>query len=42
MESIESGYPILFDAAQLDGPAAIRELEAARDRAMQLVPAVLS
>lgn len=38
MESIESGYPILFESAQLDGPAAIRELEAARDRAMALVP----
>ena len=38
MESIDSGYPILLEAAEQDGPAAIRELTAARDRAMALLP----
>lgn len=38
LESIESGYPILREAAEEDGPDAIRELEAARDRALKLIP----
>jgi len=38
MESIDSGYPILREAAESEGPAAIRELETARDRALTLVP----
>jgi hypothetical protein len=38
MESIESSYPILLASAEEDGPQAIRELEAARDRALTLVP----
>lgn len=39
LASIESGYPLLLELAEQDGPEAIRELEAARDRALTLVPA---
>lgn len=38
LQSIESGYPILLEAAQQDGDAAVRDLEAARERAMGLLP----
>ena len=38
LASIESGYPILLSEAQADGPAAVQELEAARERAMALLP----
>lgn len=38
MESITSGLPILMEIAEQDGPAAVAELEAARERAMRLVP----
>lgn len=38
LESIESGYPILMEAAEQDGPEAVQELEAARERAMRLLP----
>jgi hypothetical protein len=37
-ESIESGYPILLSAAEQEGAKAVRELEAARDRALVLLP----
>jgi hypothetical protein len=39
MASINSGYPILREMAQLDGAQAIVELERARDIAIALVPA---
>ena len=38
LESIDSGYPILLKAAEADGPKAVGLLEAARDRAMKLLP----
>lgn len=38
LESIDSGYPILLEAAEQDGPKAIKELAAARERAMALAP----
>lgn len=38
LQSIESGYPILLEAAQQDGAEAVRDLEAARERAMGLLP----
>jgi len=38
MESIDSGYPILLSAAEQDGQSAIRELTAAREKALTLVP----
>lgn len=38
MEAIDSGYPILLNMATEDGPDAIKELEAMRDRALRYVP----
>lgn len=38
LASIESGYPILLEAAQQDGPDAVRDLEAARERMLVLLP----
>lgn len=38
MESIDSGYPILLQAAQAEGSQAMRDLETARERAMGLLP----
>lgn len=39
MESIESGYPLLMEAAQMDGPRAVRQLELQRSKALALLPA---
>lgn len=39
LASIESGYPILLEMAEQEEPDAVRELEAARDRALALIPA---
>ncbi len=39
MESIESGYPLLFNAAKKDGLEAIHELGRLRLEAMKLLPA---
>jgi hypothetical protein len=39
MASIDSGFPILMNMAEKDGPEAVAELNAQRDRAMGLVPA---
>jgi hypothetical protein len=38
LQAIDKGYPILLASAESEGPAAVRELEAARDRALTLVP----
>jgi hypothetical protein len=38
VESIESGYPFLLEAAQEDGPKAVKLLESYRDRAWRLLP----
>lgn len=38
MESIDGGYPSLMALAEEDGPESIKLLEAARDRAMALLP----
>jgi hypothetical protein len=37
-EAITSGYPILLQAAEEDGPAAVGELEQLRERALALLP----
>lgn len=42
LQSIESGYPILLEAAEQDGPRAIKALESARERALRLLPAETS
>lgn len=39
LESIAGGYPSLLALAEEDGPDAVKLLEAARDRAMALLPA---
>lgn len=39
LASVESGYPLLLEAAETDGPGAIDNLEAARQRAMDWIPA---
>jgi hypothetical protein len=39
MESIETGYPLLRDAAAIDGNEALDELEIQYRRAMELIPA---
>lgn len=39
MHSIETGYPILLEAAQSEGIFAVQKLEQQRDRAMKLLPA---
>lgn len=39
MASIDSGYPLLLTEAEKDGPEAMSDLEALRERAMRLVPA---
>lgn len=38
LESIDSGYPLILEQAELDGPDAIDLLAAARERAMALLP----
>lgn len=38
LESIESGYPLLMEAAEQDGPQAVKELAAMCERAMALLP----
>ena len=38
LASIDSGYPFLMELAEQDGPAAVAELEAAREKAMALLP----
>jgi hypothetical protein len=38
LESIDGGYPSLLALAEEDGPKAVQLLEAARDRAMRLLP----
>jgi len=38
MESITTGYPILLEMAEQEGPAAVTELERLRDRALTLLP----
>lgn len=39
LESIDGGYPQLLALAEQDGPEAVAQLEAARDRALALLPA---
>lgn len=39
LESIDTGYPALLKLAEEEGPAAVRELEGMRDKALELVPA---
>lgn len=39
MASVESGYPLLLEVAESEGPAAVRALEAQLKRALKLVPA---
>lgn len=38
LESINSGYSVLLDAAKVDGDRAIRQLERMRDDALKLIP----
>lgn len=38
LASIDSGYPLLAELAEQDGPKAVQELEAAHERAMALLP----
>lgn len=38
LESIDSGYPLLLEQAELDGPEAIEGLDAARGRVLALLP----
>lgn len=39
MHSIDTGYPLLMEMAEQDGPEAVADLERLRDMAMPLVPA---
>jgi len=38
MASIDSGFPILRQMAERDGPEAVDELQQMYDKAMELVP----
>lgn len=38
MESMESGYPILLEMAERDGPMAVRDMQAQWEVALELVP----
>lgn len=38
LQSIDSGYPLLMEMAQLDGDAGVRELQRRRSEAMKLLP----
>ncbi|ACC81124.1 hypothetical protein [Nostoc punctiforme] len=42
LESINSGYPILLEAAQIDGAGAVKKLEEMRDRALELLPVTVT